>query len=31
MESYKYLERVIKINIDAVDECILPDLKESMQ
>ena len=31
MESYIYLEKVIKVNIDAVDESILPDLKETMQ
>ena len=30
MESYIYLEKVIKVNIDAVDESILPDLKETM-
>jgi hypothetical protein len=29
-QSYYYLEHVIKINIDQVDERILPDLKDIM-
>jgi hypothetical protein len=28
--SFTYLERVIRVNIEAVDEKILPDLKENL-